>query len=229
MKLIWLPGYAFLYFYYLLPVEWGTKRNVARSGRWWQERHKLAPFFSVLFYLCIVVLALDVVFSGTNTETRPEVERKSMAVPPADSSAYRVPDRPVFSGAQQESIKARAKPAQDSTPAPSLSPGPVDPPPDKPVALTDSSPAPSISPRPVPPGSDKPVAASKVARYEALVVEREVRQQYSGTDELVRCRLGLPPRKLPVNQQDSWGLMLEKSDGDEKIAFTWMLERYCSR
>ena len=205
MKLIWLPGYAFLYFYYLLPVEWGTKRNVARSGRWWQERHKLAPFFSVLFYLCIVVLALDVVFSGTNTETRPKVEKESMAVPPADSSAYRVPDRPVFSGAQQESIKARAKPAQDSTPAP------------------------SISPRPVPPASDKPVAASKVARYEALVVEREVRQQYSGTDELVRCRLGLPPRKLPVNQQDSWGLMLEKSDGDEKIAFTWMLERYCSR
>lgn len=48
--LIWFPGYAFLFLTYLLPWEWGIRRNVATTSRLWEFRDILAPVFSILFY-----------------------------------------------------------------------------------------------------------------------------------------------------------------------------------
>ncbi len=69
-----------------------------------------------------------------------------------------------------------------------------------------------------------------LARYEAMVIEQEKASQYSGDDKVVRCRMGLPPQKLQEwSEQALWKAMLKKANGDDRTAFSWMLEMYCSR
>lgn len=50
-KILWAPGYLFIALMYFFPTEWGKKRNVAASGRWWRYQDALAPIISLAFYI----------------------------------------------------------------------------------------------------------------------------------------------------------------------------------
>ena len=221
MKLIWLPGYAFLFFYYLLPVEWGMKRNVARSGRWWQQRHVLAPWISAAFYiLCTIVLMSNIVSNSESDQNAQAQVQAALAITPGRATLP-VPG-PAFPRGEREPTMGGA---DKSAANPALS-----------IALPKEPAAPileksdaALPPEPAAPMREKSDAAQQATRYEALVIEREIKSQYSGDDKLVRCRFDLPAKKLERDQRGEWRAMLEKAKGEENTAFTWMLERYCSR
>lgn len=48
------PGYVTLWMAYYFPTEWGNKRNVAKSGRQWKNRHVIAPI--VTFFWLLILL-----------------------------------------------------------------------------------------------------------------------------------------------------------------------------
>ena len=61
IKTIWYifcaPGYAILWFNYFFPSEWGKKRNVARFGRSYRNKHVMAPIYAVGFYFMLLLIA----------------------------------------------------------------------------------------------------------------------------------------------------------------------------
>ena len=57
-KLLWAPGYIIIAMLYFFPIEWGKRRNVAKSSRWWKYKDNLAPFISAVFYFYILLSLL---------------------------------------------------------------------------------------------------------------------------------------------------------------------------
>lgn len=225
MKLIWLPGYAFLFFYYLLPLEWGKKRNVARSARWWQQRHVLAPWISAAFYiLCtfaLMTVLMSFIFSNSESGQNAQVQVQAAPVITPGRATLPVPGPAAPNGAREPNMVGAGKSVANSDLSIALPKEPATP-------ILEKSDA-ALPPKPAAPMLEKSDAAEEATRYEALVIEREIKSHYSGDDKMVRCRWDLPAKKLEGDQRGEWRAMLEKAKGEENIAFTWMLERYCSR
>jgi hypothetical protein len=53
-KILWAPGYIIISCMFFFPTESGKDRNVARSRRWWEHRHEIAPLISMAFYAAIL-------------------------------------------------------------------------------------------------------------------------------------------------------------------------------
>ena len=49
-KILFAPGYIFLFLAANFPTEWGEKRNVSKTGRQWKNRKVFAPLYSIIFY-----------------------------------------------------------------------------------------------------------------------------------------------------------------------------------
>ena len=60
VKAIWyilcLPGYVIIWFNFFFPTEWGKKRNVARSGRAYRNKHVMAPIYAAGFYFIMLMI-----------------------------------------------------------------------------------------------------------------------------------------------------------------------------
>lgn len=56
-KLIFLPGYLFLWLNYYLPIEWGKDRNVTTFGRQFRKNPAVwSAIYSIIFYGALFVL-----------------------------------------------------------------------------------------------------------------------------------------------------------------------------
>lgn len=208
MKPVWYPGLFILYVLYIFPHEWGKKRNVVGTNRQWQQRHVLAPIYSILFYICIFFFLFFFLFSILSSE-RPShqaasSETQSSTIVTANNGlAAETPPQRLVGEANIEASKKTSAQSDLVSAVPSERASPA-------VGQLDTG--------------------ELLARYEAMVIEQEKASQYSGDDEVVRCRLGLPPQKLQErSEQALWKAMLEKANGDDRTAFSWMLEMYCSR
>ena len=54
--LVCAPGYVILWLNYFFPTEWGKKRNVARSGRSFRNKHVMAPIYAAGFYFTVLII-----------------------------------------------------------------------------------------------------------------------------------------------------------------------------
>lgn len=55
-RLFCMPGAAIISLRYFFPSEWGKDRNVATSARHYKKIETMAPFYSILFFIGIIVL-----------------------------------------------------------------------------------------------------------------------------------------------------------------------------
>ena len=58
-RLFCAPGTIFIYAQYFFPTEWGKKRNVAKSARDYRYGGVMAPIYSIVFYIGLILM-----FSG---------------------------------------------------------------------------------------------------------------------------------------------------------------------
>jgi len=184
--IVWLPGYAVIAIAYFLPTEWGKNRSVARSGRWWTHRDQLAPVFSVAIYV-ITAAWLFGETSSRDASKQPVLPTSTVTVP-SDRNATNA--RPATTQTVVSSdAKGAAVPADgDATNKTSVEPTSLDP------KTENSSPVTTPTASSAAKGEDvvTPKAACAKAREDVERLEKE--KQYSGDDEIVRARMGLPPK-----------------------------------
>ena len=60
MKLLWIPGYIWLFVQYYFPN--GGIVGVAESNRQWKAKDKFAPYYSIVMYL--VTASLYAIHNG---------------------------------------------------------------------------------------------------------------------------------------------------------------------
>ena len=58
--LIFAPGYIVLWLMFYFPSENGKNRNVARGRRAWNNRHIMAPVYTLMIYSILLFLFWDV-------------------------------------------------------------------------------------------------------------------------------------------------------------------------
>ena len=51
-----LPGAILISLNFFFPKEWGNDRNVARSGRHYRNIETMAPWYSIAFYIGMIIL-----------------------------------------------------------------------------------------------------------------------------------------------------------------------------
>ena len=54
--ILFAPGYIQLWLQYNSPFEWGKKRNVAKTGRQWKNRHWFAPPIALAWYMLLILI-----------------------------------------------------------------------------------------------------------------------------------------------------------------------------
>ena len=204
MNPVWYPGLFILYVMYIFPHEWGKKRNVVGTNRQWQQRHVLAPIYSILFYICIFFFLFSILSSERPSHQAASSETQSATIVTANNGL--VAETPPQRLVGEANIEASKKTSAQS---------------DLVSALPSERASPAVR---------QLDTGELLARYEAMVIEQEKASQYSGDDKVVRCRMGLPLQKLQErSEQALWKAMLKKANGDDRTAFSWMLEMYCSR
>lgn len=55
-RLLCAPGTIFISMNYLFPKEWGKDRNVAKSSRDHRNIGVMAPLYSLIFYIALIVM-----------------------------------------------------------------------------------------------------------------------------------------------------------------------------
>jgi hypothetical protein len=122
---LFLPGYISIWALYLLPTEWGRKKNVTRGARWFRYKDVLAPILSIPVYLLVAGMALEKLSGPPQpSSNEPVVAQVSAPVISQESKIVTMPDSPrdeKIESVPMAQIESPTAISRDTEPQPSSS------------------------------------------------------------------------------------------------------------